>query len=99
MASASLGQVYRGVLASTGQEVAVKVQRPGVEPTVALDVYLLRRGIGVAQKAAGITRDLRCALAGGGAGRCGTVRAPVLACASQPHAGARCSRPLPSAGP
>ncbi|GAB4815406.1 hypothetical protein N2152v2_002452 [Parachlorella kessleri] len=59
VASASLGQVYRAVLASTGQEVAVKVQRPGVEPTVALDVYLLRRMIGVVQKAAGISRDLR----------------------------------------
>lgn len=59
MASASLGQVYRAVLADSGLDVAVKIQRPGVEATVALDVYLLRKGIGVAQKAAGITRDLR----------------------------------------
>lgn len=59
VASASLGQVYRAVLASTGEEVAVKVQRPGVDVTIALDVYLLRKSIGVAQKAAGIRRDLR----------------------------------------
>lgn len=37
----------------------VQVQRPGVEATIALDVYMLRQMIGVAQKAAGISRDLR----------------------------------------
>ncbi|PRW51014.1 putative aarF domain-containing kinase chloroplastic [Chlorella sorokiniana] len=59
IASASLGQVYRATLASDGTDVAVKVQRPGVEATIALDVYMLRQMIGVAQKAAGISRDLR----------------------------------------
>ncbi|KAL4447963.1 hypothetical protein ABPG75_005182 [Micractinium tetrahymenae] len=59
IASASLGQVYRATLAADGQDVAVKVQRPGVEPTIALDVYLLRQAIGVVQKAAGMRRDLR----------------------------------------
>ena len=42
-AAASLGQVYRGVLRSTGEAVAVKVQRPGVAASIALDVYVLRQ--------------------------------------------------------
>ncbi len=37
------GQVYRGRLRSTGEEVAVKVQRPGIGDTIALDMVLLRR--------------------------------------------------------
>ena len=37
------GQVYRGRLLSTGEEVAVKVQRPGIGDTIALDMVLLRR--------------------------------------------------------
>ena len=36
-------QVYRGRLRSTGEEVAVKVQRPGIGDTIALDMVLLRR--------------------------------------------------------
>ena len=43
VAAASLGQVYRGVLRSTGEAVAVKVQRPGVATSIALDVYVLRQ--------------------------------------------------------
>jgi hypothetical protein len=35
-------QVYRGV-DGDGVEVAVKVQRPGLLPQVALDLYILRR--------------------------------------------------------
>ena len=42
-AAASLGQVYRGVLRSTGEAVAVKVQRPGVAASIALDVFVLRQ--------------------------------------------------------
>ena len=42
VASASIGQVYRGTLASTGQDVAVKVQRPGILAEIALDLYVLR---------------------------------------------------------
>ncbi|MEW5313691.1 MAG: hypothetical protein WDW38_005236 [Sanguina aurantia] len=34
IAAASLGQVYKAVLRDTGEEVAVKLQRPGVEPTI-----------------------------------------------------------------
>lgn len=45
VASASLGQVYRGVLidALGGGEVAVKVQRPRILADVALDLYLMRQ--------------------------------------------------------
>ena len=39
-------QVYRGVLRATGEEVAVKVQRPGIGERIALDMVLLRRFIG-----------------------------------------------------
>ncbi|MFM7450379.1 MAG: ABC1 kinase family protein [Leptolyngbyaceae cyanobacterium] len=42
IAAASLGQVYRGRL-TTGEEVAVKVQRPGLAASMALDMYILRR--------------------------------------------------------
>jgi len=40
VASASLGQVYRARLA-TGQEVAVKVQRPNLEQIISFDVAIL----------------------------------------------------------
>lgn len=46
VAAASLGQVYRGVLRSTGEEVAVKVQRPGIGESIAVDMVLLRRLVG-----------------------------------------------------
>jgi predicted unusual protein kinase regulating ubiquinone biosynthesis (AarF/ABC1/UbiB family) len=41
VAAASLGQVYRAVLPS-GEEVAVKVQRPNLRPILTLDLYLMR---------------------------------------------------------
>jgi predicted unusual protein kinase regulating ubiquinone biosynthesis (AarF/ABC1/UbiB family) len=41
IASASLGQVYRARL-PTGEEVAVKVQRPRLAETIQFDVYVLR---------------------------------------------------------
>ncbi len=43
VAAASLGQVYRGIL-HTGEEVAVKVQRPNLAPIITLDLYLMRLG-------------------------------------------------------
>lgn len=42
VAAASLGQVYKAVL-HTGEDVAVKVQRPNLRPTLTLDLYLMRR--------------------------------------------------------
>ena len=45
VAAASLGQVYRAKLYS-GEEVAVKVQRPNLRPTLTLDLYLMRWAAG-----------------------------------------------------
>ena len=45
VAAASLGQVYRAKLHS-GEEVAVKVQRPNLLPTLTLDLYLMRWAAG-----------------------------------------------------
>ena len=42
IAAASLGQVYRARL-HTGEEVAVKVQRPNLEEKIAFDIAVLRR--------------------------------------------------------
>ncbi|MCU0551490.1 MAG: AarF/ABC1/UbiB kinase family protein [Leptolyngbya sp. Prado105] len=42
IAAASLGQVYKGKL-KTGETVAVKVQRPGLAQSIALDMFILRR--------------------------------------------------------
>lgn len=36
-------QVYRGRLRSTGEEVALKVQRPGIGEQICIDMVLLRR--------------------------------------------------------
>ncbi len=41
VAAASLGQVYKALLPS-GEEVAVKVQRPNLLPKITLDLYLMR---------------------------------------------------------
>ncbi|KAK9271262.1 hypothetical protein L1049_026852 [Liquidambar formosana] len=45
IAAASLGQVYKAQLKYSGQVVAVKVQRPGIEAAIGLDFYLIR-GLG-----------------------------------------------------
>src|SRR5439155_10327205 len=41
-AAASLGQVHKAVLASTGQMVAVKVQRPNIRRLVNMDLSTIR---------------------------------------------------------
>lgn len=45
VAAASLGQVYKARL-HTGEEVAVKVQRPNLRPRLSLDLYLMRWAAG-----------------------------------------------------
>ncbi|KAK1393432.1 protein ACTIVITY OF BC1 COMPLEX KINASE 3, chloroplastic [Heracleum sosnowskyi] len=45
IAAASLGQVYKARMKYSGQTVAVKVQRPGIEEAIGLDFYLIR-GLG-----------------------------------------------------
>ncbi|CAK9875924.1 unnamed protein product [Sphagnum jensenii] len=40
VAAASLGQVYKARLQSTGELVAVKVQRPGIGDNIALDMFI-----------------------------------------------------------
>ncbi|XP_057424231.1 protein ACTIVITY OF BC1 COMPLEX KINASE 1, chloroplastic [Lotus japonicus] len=42
IAAASLGQVYRATLRGTGEDVAIKVQRPGIEPIIYRDLFLFR---------------------------------------------------------
>ncbi|CAH9138320.1 unnamed protein product [Cuscuta epithymum] len=42
IAAASLGQVYRATLRSTGEDVAIKVQRPHIEPIIYRDLFLFR---------------------------------------------------------
>ncbi len=41
-AAASLGQVHKAVLASTGDTVAVKIQRPNIEQLVSMDLSTLK---------------------------------------------------------
>jgi len=48
-AAASLAQVYRARLKETGEWVAVKVQRPGVQELISKDLYVLRRAAEVYQ--------------------------------------------------
>lgn len=50
--------MYRAICANTGQEVAVKVQRPGILPIIALDVYILRLMLMWVRKVAGINQDI-----------------------------------------
>src|SRR5579859_1769908 len=41
-AAASLGQVHKAVLAASGEEVAVKVQRPNIDQLVSMDLSTLK---------------------------------------------------------
>ena len=65
VAAASLGQVYRARLKQDGEgyragdEVALKVQRPGCEETIALDLYILRAYSATLKKLLGLLgRDI-----------------------------------------
>ncbi|XP_051219787.1 uncharacterized aarF domain-containing protein kinase At1g71810, chloroplastic [Lolium perenne] len=62
VAAASLGQVYQARLRSNGKLVAVKVQRPGVQAAISLDIFILRFLAGVARKARKLNTDLQAVL-------------------------------------
>ncbi|MHB0976994.1 MAG: ABC1 kinase family protein [Candidatus Aquicultorales bacterium] len=49
IASASIGQVHRATLREGGHDVAVKVQRPGIQSKIEADIDLLRALAGKAQ--------------------------------------------------
>lgn len=57
VAAASLGQVYKARLKETGQEVAIKVQRPNILEQIALDMHLLREVAPVAKRTFNLNTD------------------------------------------
>ena len=57
VAAASLGQVYKARLKKTGQDIAIKVQRPDIDEQVALDMYLLRTAGVILKKVANLNSD------------------------------------------
>eukprot|EP00955_Chlamydomonas_euryale_P038902 351237-Chlamydomonas_euryale.AAC.4 len=74
--------VYRGRLAGSGEEVAIKVQRPGVVSMIAMDVYILRYLAAAARAIGKFNTDLPALVdewatslfkVWGGVGRCGDL--------------------------
>ncbi|BBH09025.1 Protein kinase superfamily protein [Prunus dulcis] len=59
VAAASLGQVYQARLRRTGQVVAVKVQRPGVQAAISLDILILRSLAGLLRRIRKLNTDLQ----------------------------------------
>ncbi|XP_047325611.1 uncharacterized aarF domain-containing protein kinase At1g71810, chloroplastic isoform X1 [Impatiens glandulifera] len=59
VAAASLGQVYQARLRRTGRVVAVKVQRPGVQAAIALDILILRFLAGILRRVGKFNTDLQ----------------------------------------
>ncbi|KAI4352797.1 hypothetical protein L6164_007016 [Bauhinia variegata] len=59
VAAASLGQVYQARLRQRGQVVAVKVQRPGVQAAISLDILILRFIAGLIRRAGKFNTDLQ----------------------------------------
>ncbi|KAL8131592.1 hypothetical protein AgCh_007505 [Apium graveolens] len=59
VAAASLGQVYQARLRSTGQLVAVKVQRPGVQAAISVDILVLRYLAGLIRRLGKFNSDLQ----------------------------------------
>mmetsp|Transcript_12081 Transcript_12081/g.34611 ORF Transcript_12081/g.34611 Transcript_12081/m.34611 type:complete len:975 (-) Transcript_12081:203-3127(-) len=57
VAAASLGQVYRAKLKSSGKEVAIKVQRPKITNQIALDMHLLREAAPIARRTFNLNTD------------------------------------------
>ncbi len=50
LGSASIGQVYKATLKETGEEVAVKIQKPGIYDIIVADVKILNNLAGKADK-------------------------------------------------
>nr|XP_043606859.1 uncharacterized aarF domain-containing protein kinase At1g71810, chloroplastic [Erigeron canadensis] len=59
VAAASLGQVYQARLLGSGELVAVKVQRPGVQAAISLDILILRTLAGLIRRAGKFNTDLQ----------------------------------------
>ncbi|CAA6659539.1 unnamed protein product [Spirodela intermedia] len=59
VAAASLGQVYQARIIPSGKLVAVKVQRPGVQAAISLDIFILRFLAGLLKKAAKLNTNLQ----------------------------------------
>ncbi|XP_075644871.1 putative aarF domain-containing protein kinase At1g71810, chloroplastic isoform X2 [Castanea sativa] len=59
IAAASLGQVYQARLRRSGEVVAVKVQRPGVQAAISLDILILRFLAGLLRRAGKLNTDLQ----------------------------------------
>ncbi|KAG6673812.1 hypothetical protein I3842_15G010400 [Carya illinoinensis] len=59
IAAASLGQVYQARLRRGGEVVAVKVQRPGVQAVISLDILILRFLAGLLRRAGKLNTDLQ----------------------------------------
>ncbi|GAB5360978.1 hypothetical protein AAMO2058_000674800 [Amorphochlora amoebiformis] len=73
VASASVAQVHKGILKATGEEVAVKIRKPGVDAALAADLGFILAAAKVVQylnpdlegvSLAGIVEDLREAMIG-----------------------------------
>ncbi|CAI0396255.1 unnamed protein product [Linum tenue] len=62
IAAASLGQVYQARLRSSGQLVAVKVQRPGVQAAISLDILILRYVAGIIKILGKFNSDLQAVI-------------------------------------
>ncbi|XVF29905.1 hypothetical protein REPUB_Repub16aG0010700 [Reevesia pubescens] len=62
VAAASLGQVYQARLRRSGRVVAVKVQRPGVQAAISLDILILRFLAGVVKRAGKFNTDLQAVI-------------------------------------
>ncbi|XP_050363742.1 uncharacterized aarF domain-containing protein kinase At1g71810, chloroplastic [Argentina anserina] len=59
VAAASLGQVYQARLRRKGQLVAVKVQRPGVQAAISLDILILHSLAGILRRIRKLNTDLQ----------------------------------------
>lgn len=68
VAAASLGQVYKATLKSTGEQVAIKVQRPNILEQIALDMHLLREIAPVAKRTFNLNTDTAGTVDAWGAG-------------------------------